>query len=57
MGFVSYVVLPLQQLQIQIAQLQVGILDNKKITEEAMQEHASLRSRMDVLETEVHLQR
>ena len=53
MGFVSQVALPLQRMQIQLSQIQVDIGQSKSDYSATMTELILLRSRMDIMETEV----
>jgi len=54
MGFVSQVILPIQSMQIQLTQIQQIILETKQNYQIAMQEHQSLRSRVDIIETKLN---
>ncbi len=53
MGFVVQVVLPLQRISIQLAQIQVDIVQTKIDYQAAMTEHISLGNRITVIETEI----
>ena len=54
MTFVTTVILPIQNMQIQLTDIHKDISENKEFTERALEEHLDLRSRVDVLETKVH---
>ena len=51
MGFVSTVVIPLNNVQATLVQIQKDIQNDKVQIEKGISEHADLRSRLDVLET------
>ena len=53
MGFVSQVILPLQRMSLQLTQIQVDLADTKENYQQALKEHQSLTSRIDILETKI----
>ena len=54
MGFVNTVILPIQKMQIQLAQIQSDIADNKAGYATVMAIHQTILERLSVLETEVN---
>ena len=52
-GFVTTVVLPLQRVEIGLAQMESDTIELKKNYSQALAEHQSLTHRMDVVETEI----
>lgn len=54
---VSTIILPINTIQNQLAQLQTDIKQTKKDYNTAMEEHIALKSRLDILETEFKLRK
>lgn len=54
-GMVAGVVLPLQKLQLQVAQIQMDIADFKTTNTQIMAEHKEFQERLSVLETKMGL--